>query len=155
MNRYQAKLVSESLESIMEFQRGRKDPSETLNLGKKKELMEWLKQFVPLSGYKINSDWTVDVRELIIPHTYMKELPEFVQFNLCRGDVLIRDQYIESLAGFPKIVKGDFFVDGNKLEDLDGCPEEVGGDFYIRKNNKKFTIDEVKALCKVGGRIVV
>lgn len=155
MNRYQAKLVFESIDSIMEFQRGRRDPSETLNLGKKKELEEWLRQNIPLSRFKINSDWTVDVKELVMPNKYFKELPDFVQFNVCQGDVLVRDQYFITLTGFPKIVKGDFMVDGNKLEDIDGCPEEVGGDFYIKKNNKKFTVDEIKAVCNVGGRIVV
>jgi hypothetical protein len=41
----------------------------------------------------------------------------------------------------------------NNLESLEDCPEEVGGNFICRWNNKAFTDDEVKQVCKVKGRI--
>jgi len=147
-----SKLVCESL---LEFQRGK--PSESLALGKKKEIDVWLKEFVPFSRAKINSQWTIDTKELVIPQgkPLYYGIPEYIQFNICEGNCLIRDNQLKSMEGCPRIVKGDFMVDGNKLEDLDGSPEEVEGDYYIKRNNKKFTIDEVKKVCDVKGRIVV
>ena len=141
-------------ESLLEFQRGK--PSEALSLGKKKEVDEWIKEFIPYSQAKINSKWMIDVKEVIIPRNrVIGEIPEFIQFGVCQGKFLIRDNQLTSMAGCPKVVKGDFMVDGNKLVDLDGSPEEVGGDYYIRKNNEKFTVEQIEKICKVGGRIIV
>jgi hypothetical protein len=143
------------LESLLEFQRGR-NPSEVLSLGKKKEIDIWLKQYIPFSRARINSEWTIDTKEVVIPQNKaIYEIPEDIQFNICSGNFFIRDNYLKSMNGCPKIVKGDFMVDGNKLVNLDGCPEEVSGDFYIKKNENKFTVDEIKKICNVGGRIVV
>jgi len=139
-------------ESLLEFQRGK--PSEALSLGKKKEVDEWIKKFIPYSKAKINSEWTIDTKDVIVPsNRYLSEFPEYIQLNICDGDCLIRDQSLKSMIGCPRIVKGDFMVDNNKLTDLDGCPEEVEGDFFIKKNDKKFTVEEIQKVCKVGGRI--
>ena len=43
----------------------------------------------------------------------------------------------------------------NKLTSLIGCPTEVGRDFNCEYNNKEFTENDVKSLCKVGGSIYV
>ena len=54
-------------ESLLEFQRGQ-NPTDVLKLGKKKELEAWLKKYLFTSAYKINSDWTVDLkRDFILP----------------------------------------------------------------------------------------
>jgi hypothetical protein len=141
-------------ESLLEFQRGK--PSEALSLGKRKDVEEWIKKYIPFSRAKINSEWTIDTKDVVIPsNKYMTEFPEYIQLNICDGDCLIRDQNLKSMIGCPKIVKGDFMVDRNKLVDLDGCPEEVSGDFFIKGNDKKFTVDEIKKVCNVGGRISV
>jgi hypothetical protein len=142
-------------ESLLGFQRGK--PFETLALGKKKEVDAWLKKYVPFAHARINSQWTIDTKDVVIPQgkTLYEGIPEYIQFNICDGNFLLRDNQIKSMTGCPKIVRGDFMVDGNKLEDLDGCPEEVKGDFFIKRNNKKFTIDEIKKICNVGGRISV
>lgn len=144
-----SKLVKESL---LEFRRG--NPSEALSLGKKKEVEEWIKKFIPYSKARINSEWTIDTKDVIVPsNRYLTEFPEYIQLNICDGDCLVRDQNLKSMVGCPRIVKGDFMVDKNKLSDLDGCPEEVGGDFFIKDNEKKFTMEEIQKVCKVGGRI--
>ena len=143
-------------ESLLEFQRGQ-NPSDVLKLGKKKELDAWLRQHLYSNGYTINSDWTVDIkRDFILPKdsTMLYELPDFVQFNECFGDYLIRDQYLKSMRGAPYYVHGDFMVDGNKLEDLEGCPKKVDGNFFIKRNTVKFTKDQIKAICEVGEMIV-
>ncbi len=142
---------------LNEFERS-EDPSRTLDLGRKRKVEEWINKYTKYTKYKINSDWTIDVRELVIPsqrYWDFKEIPEYVDFGVCHGSVIIRDQNLMSMKGLPKVVKGDFFVDNNKLEDLEGCPKQVDGDFYIRGNKEKFTVDEIKKICTVGGRIVV
>jgi hypothetical protein len=156
MERYQAKLVAESLEAIMEFQRGQ-NPSDVLKLGKKKELEAWLKQHIFKSAYRINSDWTVDLkRDFIIPkENFMPELPEYVQFNECFGDFLIRDQNLISMIGCPYVVHGDFMVDGNKLTDLKGSPTRVDGSYFIKRNSVKFTKEQIQKICEVGEMIIV
>ena len=157
MERYQAKLVAENLEAIMEFQRGQKSPFDVLKLGKKKELEEWLHRYLYGRTYKINSDWTVDLtRDFVLPSgTYLKEFPEFVQFNECFGDFLMRDQHLEYMRGCPYLVHGDFMVDGNKIDSLEGSPIKVEGDYYIKRNKVQFTIEQIQKICEVEGHIVV
>ena len=144
-------------ESLLEFQKGTKDPFEVLHLGKKKEIDEWLRRFLYTSAYKINSDWTIDIKRdfIITSGDYIKEIPEFIQFNECLGDFMFRDGNLISMRGCPYIVHGDFMVDGNKLTDLEGCPKKVEGSFWIKRNNKTFTVEEIRKLCEVGGKIIV
>ena len=144
-------------ESLLEFRRG-ENPSEVLKLGKKKDVEEWLRQYIYSSAYKINTDWTIDIlKDFIVPSGYntFVEIPEFIQFNECHGDFLLRDNNLKSMEGCPRIVHGDFMVDGNKLEDLDGSPIQVDGSYYIKRNKEKFDIEQIKKICKVGERIVV
>ena len=124
---------------LNEFERS-EDPSRTLDLGRKRKVEEWINKYTKYTKYKINSDWTIDVRELVIPsqrYWDFKEIPEYVDFGVCYGSVIIRDQNLMSMKGLPKVVKGDFFVNNNKLEDLEGCPKRSMGIFIfeeIRKN---------------------
>ena len=62
---------------------------------------------------------------------------------------------LTSLKGAPKEVKGSFHCYNNSLTSLEGAPKEVEGDFYCQKNKTKFTEEDVRAVCKVGGRILV
>jgi len=62
---------------------------------------------------------------------------------------------LKSLNGCPKIITGSFICYENKLTSLEGCPKKVGGDFDIRDNTRKFTEEEVRAVCNVGGRVFV
>ena len=148
-----AKIV---FESLYEFERGQ-NPSRVLDLGRKEKMEKWLSKWIPYSKYKINPDWTIDLPVgLIIPQSRRFEsFPDFIQIDVCHSDFIIRDQMLNSMVGCPRIVEGDFFVDGNKLSDLEGSPIEVHGCYYIRKNDKKFTKEEIQAICKVGENIVV
>jgi hypothetical protein len=38
---------------------------------------------------------------------------------------------------------------------LDGAPEMVNGKFYCSHNKKKFTEEEVRAVCNVKGKVIV
>jgi hypothetical protein len=92
------------------------------------------------------------------------------------GDFLCFDNKLTTLEGAPKVINGDFKCDNNKLISLKGAPEkvggsfwcdenelislegvpmEVGGDFRIEKNARKFTEEEVRAVCDVKGKVYV
>ena len=62
---------------------------------------------------------------------------------------------LTSLQGAPKTVGGDFVCDFNKLTSLDGAPKSVGGYFYCTSNTVEFTVEQVRALCDVKGRVIV
>lgn len=52
-------------------------------------------------------------------------------------------------------VTGDFDCSNNYLTSLQGAPQEVGGSFICRNNSKQFTEDDVRAVTKVSGQILV
>jgi hypothetical protein len=62
---------------------------------------------------------------------------------------------LESLEGAPSKVFGDFNCYRNKLTSLKGAPKEVKGNFNCSENTKEFTEEEVRAVCKVGGNVIV
>lgn len=78
-----------------------------------------------------------------------------VEIKKVVGHFKCHDQNLTSLEGCPEIVVYDFDCSGNKLTSLEGCPKEVGWSFYIYDNTKKFTEEEVRAVCKVSGNVFV
>lgn len=75
--------------------------------------------------------------------------PKFVEGNFfCNGNKL------SNLIGGPEWVDHDFFCNNNNLTSLEGAPTQVGGDFYCHNNTRQFTAKEVRAMCRVGGRII-
>ena len=82
--------------------------------------------------------------------TSLKDAPQKVE-----GSVYCDNNSLTSLKGAPQKVKGDFYCYNNSLTSLEGAPKEVEGDFYCQKNKTKFTEEDVRAVCKVGGRILV
>jgi len=72
------------------------------------------------------------------------------------GDFNCQWNKITTLKGTPKdLGGGNFDCSGNDLSSLEGCPKYVGGHFDIRDNARKFTEEEVRAVCKVDGRVFV
>jgi hypothetical protein len=69
------------------------------------------------------------------------------------------DLYNKGLASLPndipKYVGGNFFCQCNNLTSLQGAPKHVGGHFYCYDNEKKFTEEEVRAVCDVKGNVHV
>ena len=59
---------------------------------------------------------------------------------------------LKSLLYSPSYIGGNFQVFGNKIQSLQGCPKEVKGVFWISENPGNFTDEEVRAVCKVGGK---
>jgi hypothetical protein len=62
---------------------------------------------------------------------------------------------LTSLKGAPKSVGGDCDFWNNKLTSLRGAPKSVGGDFKCSKNPGNFTEEDVRAVSKVNGKILV
>ena len=62
---------------------------------------------------------------------------------------------LPSLQGSPSFVGRNFYCDHNQLASLQGCPSSVGGVFGCNDNKKKFTKEEVRAVCKVKDNIYV
>ena len=62
---------------------------------------------------------------------------------------------LTSLEGSPTSVVDSFDCKFNKLTSLKGAPQSVGGDFDCRNNPVKFTEEQVRAVCNVGGNVYV
>ena len=71
------------------------------------------------------------------------------------GDFSCSYNELASLEGAPLKVGGSFYCYDNNLHSLEGAPREVGGDFGCAFNLTRFTIEDVKKVCKVGGPIHV
>jgi hypothetical protein len=70
-----------------------------------------------------------------------------------RGDFYCSYNHFTSLVGAPKYVGGNFYCNHTKLQSLDGAPKYVDGDFICHNNPVKFTDQQVRAVCEVGGRV--
>lgn len=142
-------------ESLLEFERGRA-VSDVLELGKMKKIREWLTKTVFNSQIKFNQDYSVDIKgDFIVTEKYDFDIPDYIQINIVDGDFICEDCHLKSLIGGPKIVKGGFYVKSNDIENLNGSPIIVEHDYNIRDNKRSFTIDEIRKVCEVGGKIFV
>jgi len=127
----------------------------SLGVGKKAIISKWLDE-MNIKNYIINDDYTIDVNDVVNFYENIGncELPEYIQFNIVRGDFFINDQGLINLKGCPKIVERTFFCSKNNLESLEGCPKHIGANFYMTRNkNKKFTEDDIRKVCNVGKNI--
>ena len=83
--------------------------------------------------------------------TSLKGAPETVVKNFW-----CTDTNISSLKGAPKTVGEDFWCnDTPKLTSLKGAPKTVVKNFYIQNAGRKFTEEEVRAVCDVKGKVYV
>ena len=71
------------------------------------------------------------------------------------GSFYCGNNQLISLKGAPTYVGGEFGCGNNKLTSLDGAPKSVGGYFYCTSNTVEFTVEQVRALCDVKGRVIV
>ena len=62
---------------------------------------------------------------------------------------------LTSMEGCPQEVGGYFSCAHNQLTSLEGAPQKIGGDFHCRNNSARFTEEQVRAVCNVGGSIRV
>jgi hypothetical protein len=78
----------------------------------------------------------------------LTELPDLSDV-IVTGDFRCYRNLLTSLVGSPREVKGSFWCPTNRLTSLEGAPTKVGRDFLCYDNPKKFTEEEVRAVCKV------
>ena len=71
------------------------------------------------------------------------------------GSFICNHNNLTSLKGAPQKVDGNFDCNNNNLTSLEGVPQKVGGDFNCKNNKTKFTKEDVKKVCEVGGLIYV
>jgi hypothetical protein len=125
----------------------------------------WVK--TPDGSYDVK--WNVDLSDQHLkklPYKFNKVLGGFYCSNnqltslegaprKVGGNFWCSNNQLTSLEGAPKEVGGDFYCSHDQLTSLEGAPKEVGGNFYCYYNRKKFTIEDVKKVCKVKGDINV
>jgi hypothetical protein len=96
---------------------------------------------------------TID-KNINIYRLYLTSLPEWMgEIDIVNGYFDCSNNLLTSLKGCPKEVKGSFYCSRNKLTSLEGCPKVVKGNFYCYGNPRKFTIEDVRKVCDVKGRI--
>jgi len=114
----------------------------------------WIKDFEQRSDVKKNKDGSYDVDgDVDLSTMNWTKLP--VKFGTVGEDFWCNHNQLTSLEGGPETVDGSFYCSYNQLTSLEGSPETVGGDFDCRRNKKKFTVEEVKKVCNVKGKIYV
>ena len=63
---------------------------------------------------------------------------------------------LTTLEGAPTTVDWSFYCSNcTSLTSLEGAPNTVGEDFYCKNTGRKFTVEEVRKHCNVGGMIYV
>jgi len=149
-------------ESLLEFERAKVSSKigkirDELKTGSPKymEVINWLSKYVFRKQYELNPDLSINIVKgdfIISERSYMEGFPKFIKFNVCEGDFIIEGR-LQDMIGFPEIVKGSLGVSENKLRDLKGCPKIVEGDFHIIGNPVKFSEEEIRKVCQVGGTI--
>jgi hypothetical protein len=130
-----AKFVNE----VMSFERGQ-DPKVSLGIGEMKFIKQWLDDH-NIQNYKINSDLSIDVNDDVylqsgswgMKISNIQNFPDYIQFNVIDGNfVVIGNENITSLRGFPK---------------------KVTGDFQFAENGINPSRKEIKEICDVNGMI--
>ena len=122
-------------------------------------IIDWCDE-MGIQNYTINSQGEIDVDGNVWVYKLLekndfKELP--YKFGTVTGyfDMGVNKNLI-SLKNCPNFV-GDYFSCNYcpKLDSLEGCPKEVDAQFYCRGCKRKFTIEEVRSLCKVKKDIII
>ena len=86
---------------------------------------------------------------------YLEELPDFLSDVEVKSYFYCGSNKLTSLSGAPHRVGSNFHCNSNRLTSLEGAPKYVGRDFYCINNPVKFTEEQVRAVCEVGGEIYV
>ena len=121
----------------------------------KADMEVWCKE-MGIKNYTINPKGEIDVDGFVeLDNKNFKELP--YKFGRVDGYFNIGEcNNLTSLKNCPDEVGKHFScVLCPQLDSLKGCPKKVGLQFYCYNCKRKFTVDEVKSLCKVKGNVFV
>ena len=133
------KLVKEHI--IFEKFEKDSDPIKDMNIGMIREIKKWLETNIIkkyhdhyIQNYIIDNNLEINADYVNIAWTHFNELPKFIKFNkikisfICCFDTLKTIKY--------------------------NGPKEVGHNYVIySKNTDKFTVDDVRKICNVGGTV--
>ena len=75
--------------------------------------------------------------------------------SLIHGDLYCNHNNLETLEGAPSVIKGTFDCSHNPIINLNGCPKKVGENFVCMGSKVKFTEEQVRAVCDVGGDVIL
>ena len=103
----------------------------------------------------INPNGCFTVHSVFLNKENLKEFPDYIQFGVVKSYFSCYRNQLTSLRGCPREVREYFDCSYNNLTSLEGAPREVGGLFDCSKNNIQFTEEDVRKVCKVGGKITV
>ena len=119
------------------------------------EIKFWCNE-MGIEDYTINDKGEIDVDgDVMLRYSDFKELP--YKFGTVTGLFDIgNNKKLTSLKNCPNKI-GSYFSCSNctKLDSLEGCPNYVEWNFYCYDCKREFTEKEVKALCKVRGKISI
>ena len=106
-----------------------------------------------IRNYTINSKGEIDVDGKVdLDDKKFEKLP--YKFGRVNGYFSISSLNLTSLENCPYYVDGHFSCSVcPQLDSLEGCPKEVSSNFYCGRCKRKFTIKEVKSLCRVYNNI--
>ena len=90
-----------------------------------------------------------------ISNLYLDNLPDFFEGVEIEGYFKCTNNQLTTLKGAPLSVSSTFNCENNKLTSLEGAPRSVGGNFVCTNNDVKFTEEQVRAVCNVGGGVYV
>jgi hypothetical protein len=141
------KIVNESLLELYKFEK-KNDSLASIGVGKKVIIEKWLNKML-IENYKINDDFTIDIKgSCYLNNRYLENFPDYIQFNKVQADFHCGWNFLTSLRGCPKYCL-NFYCNNNKLTSLNGCPGEVKMYFWCSNNDVLFSKDDVLELCNV------
>lgn len=83
------------------------------------------------------------------------QLPEFINFNICYGNIYMNVSNIKTLRGCPQTIYGHLCVNDNRfLDSLEHFPKRIFGNVYIAKCKGAFTEKEIRDICTIDGKIM-
>ena len=133
----------------------KKDPHSAIGIGRRALIENWLEE-MDIKNWVINEDYKINIKgNLFLSLKTTKEFPSFIQFKNVFGDFFINGNKFISLRGCPYYIQGDFSCWNNNLDSLEYAPSYVEGFFACDQNRIKFTVEDVKKVCNVLGKIYV
>ena len=118
------------------------------------EIKAWCEE-MGVENYTINSNGEIDVDGNVnLNNEDFEELP--YKFGRVNGYFSVHGcKNLTSLKNCPNIVDRSFVCSNcSQLDSLECCPKYVGENFWCMNCQREFTIEEVKSLCDVYGRII-
>ena len=132
----------------------------------KKELKELIKECIIESLVPQSIPSNIDVETFIeeyikkgskgdldLRKMQLTELPSILKNVEVGRNFYCSYNNLTSLTNSPRYIRGDFYCSYNHFTSLVGAPKYVGGDFICHNNPVKFTDQQVRDVCEVGGRV--